>query len=128
MTTGAFHSTKNSENSGTGSKWNGNFPESNFGILGQPREMASKYCKISARRVCFPPKTYSSYSSMIAEYCSRNINISSTTELRNGDFFFLSGGSVNHLPKKFASCPIFYETDGKETRVIRCTTIDLLMK
>ena len=35
---GAFHSTKNSGNSGLGSEWNSHFPEFHSEILGVPRE------------------------------------------------------------------------------------------
>ena len=43
---GAFHSTKNSENSGLGSEWNRYFPEFHSEILGVPREVGLKFRKI----------------------------------------------------------------------------------
>ena len=39
---GAFHSTKNSGNSGFGSEWNRHFPEFHSEILGVPREVGLK--------------------------------------------------------------------------------------
>ena len=41
-TLGAFHSTKNSGNSGMGSEWNSHFPEFHSEILGVPREVGLK--------------------------------------------------------------------------------------
>ena len=43
---GAFHSTKNSGNSGFGSEWNRHFPEFHSEILGVPREVGLKFRKI----------------------------------------------------------------------------------
>ena len=43
---GAFHSTKNSGNSGLGSEWNSHFPELHSEILGVPREVGLKFRKI----------------------------------------------------------------------------------
>ena len=43
---GAFHSTKNSGNSGLGSEWNSHFPEFHSEILGVPREVGLKFRKI----------------------------------------------------------------------------------
>ena len=43
---GAFHSTKNSGNSGTESEWNSHFPEFHSEILGVPREVGLKFRKI----------------------------------------------------------------------------------
>ena len=43
---GAFHSTKNSGNSGLGSEWNRHFPEFHFEILGVPREVGLKFRRI----------------------------------------------------------------------------------
>ena len=43
---GAFHSTKNSGNSGYGSEWNRRFPEFHSEILGVPREVGLKFRKI----------------------------------------------------------------------------------
>ena len=45
-TVGAFHSTKNSGNSGFGSEWNRHFPEFHSEILGVPREVGLKFRKI----------------------------------------------------------------------------------
>ena len=45
-TLGAFHSTKNSGNSGFGSEWNRHFPEFHSEILGVPREVGLKLRKI----------------------------------------------------------------------------------
>ena len=45
-TRGAFHSTKNSGNSGFGSEWNRHFPEFHSEILGVPREVGLKFRKI----------------------------------------------------------------------------------
>ena len=42
----AFHSTKNSGNSGFGSEWNRHFPEFHSEILGVPREVGLKFRKI----------------------------------------------------------------------------------
>ena len=46
MLWGAFHSTKNSVNSGLGSEWNRHFPEFHSEILGVPREVGLKFRKI----------------------------------------------------------------------------------
>ena len=46
ITIGAFHSTKNSGNSGFGSEWNRHFPEFHSEILGVPREVGLKFRKI----------------------------------------------------------------------------------
>ena len=46
QTGGAFHSTKNSGNSGFGSEWNRHFPEFHSEILGVPREVGLKFRKI----------------------------------------------------------------------------------
>ena len=43
---GAFHSTKNSGDSGLGSEWNRHFPEFHSEILGVPREVGLKFRKI----------------------------------------------------------------------------------
>ena len=43
---GAFHSTKNSGNSGLWSEWNSHFPEFHSEILGVPREVGLKFRKI----------------------------------------------------------------------------------
>ena len=43
---GAFHSTKNSGNSGFGSEWNRHFPEFHSEIFGVPREVGLKFRKI----------------------------------------------------------------------------------
>ena len=43
---GAFHSTKNSGNSGLGSEWNRHFPEFHSEILGVPREVGLKFRRI----------------------------------------------------------------------------------
>ena len=43
---GAFHSTKNSGNSGLGSEWNSHFPEFHSEILGVPHEVGLKFRKI----------------------------------------------------------------------------------
>ena len=45
-TMGAFHSTKNSGNSGMESEWNSHFPEFHSEILGVPREVGLKFRKI----------------------------------------------------------------------------------
>ena len=45
-TMGAFHSAKNSGNSGFGSEWNRHFPEFHSEILGLPREVGLKFQKI----------------------------------------------------------------------------------
>ena len=45
-TKGAFHSTKNSGNSGFGSEWNKHFPGFHSEILGVPREVGLKFRKI----------------------------------------------------------------------------------
>ena len=45
-TSGAFHSTKNSGNSGLGSECNRHFPEFHSEILGVPREVGLKFRKI----------------------------------------------------------------------------------
>ena len=45
-TMGAFHSTKNSGNSGFGSEWNRHFLEFHSEILGLPRELGLKFRKI----------------------------------------------------------------------------------
>ena len=46
MLWGAFHSTKNSVNSGLGSEWNRHFPEFHSEILEVPREVGLKFRKI----------------------------------------------------------------------------------
>ena len=46
MLWGAFHSTKNSVDSGLGSEWNRHFPEFHSEILGVPREVGLKFRKI----------------------------------------------------------------------------------
>ena len=46
ITMGAFHSPKNSGNSGFGSEWNRHFPEFHSEILGVPREVGLKFRKI----------------------------------------------------------------------------------
>ena len=46
ITMGAFHSPKNSGNSGFGSDWNRHFPEFHSQILGIPREVGLKFRKI----------------------------------------------------------------------------------
>ena len=43
---GAFHSTKNSRNSGLGSEWNRRFLEFHSEILGVPREVGPKFRRI----------------------------------------------------------------------------------
>ena len=43
---GAFHSTKNSGDSGLGSEWNRHFPEFHSEILGVPREVGLQFRKI----------------------------------------------------------------------------------
>ena len=46
VTKGAFHSTKNSGNSGLVSEWNRHFPKFHSEILGVPREVGQKFRKI----------------------------------------------------------------------------------